>query len=58
MNPEPGRRLILGFALFAALFFLALVAFRPFLALGVLFASHMLILSQRWWQTASGGAGS
>jgi peptidoglycan/xylan/chitin deacetylase (PgdA/CDA1 family) len=55
MNPEPGRRLILGFALFAALFFLALAVFRPFLALGVLFASHLLILfptlvaNCQWW---------
>jgi peptidoglycan/xylan/chitin deacetylase (PgdA/CDA1 family) len=49
------RRLILGFALLAALFFLALIAFRPFLALGVLFASHILILfptlvaNCQWW---------
>jgi len=55
MNREPGRRLILGFALFAALFFLALVPFRPFLALGALFASHLLILfptlvaNCQWW---------
>lgn len=55
MNPEPSRRLILGFALFAALFFLALVAFRPVLAFGILFASHMLILfptlvaNCQWW---------
>ncbi|MEO5719698.1 MAG: polysaccharide deacetylase family protein, partial [Chthoniobacterales bacterium] len=38
------RKLILGFAIFAAIFFLALVAFHPFLALGLLFLSHMLIL--------------
>ncbi len=55
MNPELGRRLILGFALFAALFFLALVAFWPLLAIGLLFVSHMLILfptlvaNCQWW---------
>src|SRR6187200_2212204 len=49
------RRLILGFALGAALFFLALLAFHPFLALGVLFLSHLLILfptlvaNCQWW---------
>jgi peptidoglycan/xylan/chitin deacetylase (PgdA/CDA1 family) len=49
------RRLILSFALGAALFFLALVAFHPFLALGVLFLSHLLILfptlvaNCQWW---------
>ncbi|MEO6970797.1 MAG: polysaccharide deacetylase family protein [Chthoniobacterales bacterium] len=55
MSSELSRRLILGFALAAALFFLAVVAFHPFLALGVLFASHMLILfptlvaNCQWW---------
>ncbi len=55
MSPELSRRLILGFALFAALFFLALVAFHPLVALGVLFLSHMLILfptlvaNCQWW---------
>lgn len=49
------RRLILGFAIGAAIFFLALVAFHPLLALGVLFLSHMLILfptlvaNCQWW---------
>jgi peptidoglycan/xylan/chitin deacetylase (PgdA/CDA1 family) len=49
------RRLILRFALGAALFFFALVAFHPFLALGVLFLSHLLILfptlvaNCQWW---------
>jgi peptidoglycan/xylan/chitin deacetylase (PgdA/CDA1 family) len=49
------RKLILGFALGAALFFLALVAFHPLLALGVLFLSHILILfptlvaNCQWW---------
>lgn len=55
MNPKRNRRLILGFAFFAALFFLALVAFHPLLALGVLFFSHLLILfptlvaNCQWW---------
>jgi len=44
MNPESSRRLILGFAIFAAFFFLAAVWFHPWLALGVLFLSHSLIL--------------
>ena len=44
MNPEASRKLILGFALLAAVFFLAVVWFRPWLALGVLFISHLLIL--------------
>ena len=49
------RKLILGFALGAALFFVALVAFHPLLALGVLFLSHLLILfptlvaNCQWW---------
>ncbi len=49
------RRLILGFALGAAIFFIVAVAFRPWLALGVLFLSHMLILfptlvaNCQWW---------
>jgi peptidoglycan/xylan/chitin deacetylase (PgdA/CDA1 family) len=49
------RRAILGFALAAALFFLAVVAFHPFLALGALFLSHLLILyptllaNCQWW---------
>ena len=47
--------MILGFALVAALFFFAVVAFHPWLALGVLFFSHMLILyptlvaNCQWW---------
>lgn len=55
MKTELSRRLILGFALFAALFFLATVAFHPLLALGVLFLSHLLILyptlvaNCQWW---------
>lgn len=44
MSPEWGRKLILGFAIFAALFFLAVVWFQPWLALALLFLSHMLIL--------------
>jgi peptidoglycan/xylan/chitin deacetylase (PgdA/CDA1 family) len=49
------RKLILGFAFFAALFFLAVVWFHPWLALAVLFVSHMLILfptlvaNSQWW---------
>ena len=49
------RKLILGFAIGAAVFFFALVAFRPLLAIGVLFLSHMLILfptlvaNSQWW---------
>ena len=49
------RKLILGFAIGAAVFFLALVAFHPLLAIGVLFLSHMLILfptlvaNSQWW---------
>ncbi len=49
------RRFLLGFALLAALTFLGLVAFHPFLALGLLFVSHMLILyptlvaNGQWW---------
>ena len=55
MKTELSRRLILGSALFAALFFLGTVAFHPWLALGVLFVSHMLILyptlvaNCQWW---------
>lgn len=44
MKPELIRRFILGFALLAAIFFIVAIAFYPFLALGVLFLSHMLIL--------------
>ncbi len=44
MKPELIRRFFLGFALLAAIFFLVAIAFHPFLALGVLFLSHMLIL--------------
>ncbi len=49
------RKLILGFAFGAAVFFLALVAAHPLLAIGVLFLSHMLILfptlvaNSQWW---------
>lgn len=55
MKPELSRRMILGFGLCAALLFLALVAFHPLLALGVLFLSHLLILfptlvaNCQWW---------
>jgi peptidoglycan/xylan/chitin deacetylase (PgdA/CDA1 family) len=55
MSPELSRRFILGFALLAALFFLAGVAFHPWIALGVLFLSHLLILfptlvaNCQWW---------
>ena len=49
------RRAVLGFALIAAVFFVAVVAFHPLLALGVLFLSHLLILfptlvaNCQWW---------
>src|SRR5262249_33699363 len=49
------RRLILGFAIFAGLFFVAVIAFYPWLALGVLFLSHLLLLyptlvaNSQWW---------
>ena len=55
MKPKLSRRLILGFGLCATLFFLAVVAFHPLLALGVLFLSHLLILfptlvaNCQWW---------
>ncbi len=49
------RSAILGFAGLAALFFVATVAFHPWLALAVLFASHLLVLyptlvaNCSWW---------
>src|SRR5215468_758871 len=49
------RRSILGFAIFAALFFLGTIAFYPGIALGVLFISHLLLLyptlvaNCQWW---------
>jgi peptidoglycan/xylan/chitin deacetylase (PgdA/CDA1 family) len=49
------RRIILGFAVFAAIFFLATVWFQPWLALAVLFVSHLLLLfptlvaNCQWW---------
>ncbi|HEY2713272.1 MAG TPA: polysaccharide deacetylase family protein [Chthoniobacterales bacterium] len=49
------RRWILGFAIGAVLFFLAMVASHPLLALTVLFTSHMLMLwptlvaNSPWW---------
>lgn len=55
MSPELRRRFTLGFALAAALFFLAVVAFHPLIALGVLFVSHLFILfptlvaNCQWW---------
>lgn len=55
MNPELSRRLILGFAFMAAIFFLTVVAFHPLLALGILFLSHLLMLfptliaNCQWW---------
>jgi len=55
MKSEPIRRSILGFAFVAALFFFAVVAFHPLLALGVLLVSHLLILfptlvaNCQWW---------
>ena len=55
MNRDLRRRLILGFALLAVLFFCAMIAFRPWIALGVLFVSHFLILyptlvaNCQWW---------
>ncbi|MEO6871334.1 MAG: polysaccharide deacetylase family protein [Chthoniobacterales bacterium] len=55
MNSKWTRRAILAFAVFALLFFICVVAFRPWLALGVLFVSHLLILfptlvaNCQWW---------
>ncbi len=55
MNHDLGRRFILGFALVAALFFLATVAFHPWLAVAVLLVSHILMLyptlvaNCQWW---------
>ena len=55
MKPELSRRLILGFAIVAAVFFLVAVWAHPLLAIGVLFFSHMLILfptlvaNCQWW---------
>jgi peptidoglycan/xylan/chitin deacetylase (PgdA/CDA1 family) len=55
MNPEVRRRIILGFAVLAAFVFLALVAFHPWIALGILLISHLLILyptlvaNCQWW---------
>jgi peptidoglycan-N-acetylglucosamine deacetylase len=49
------RRLILGFAILAAFFFLATIAFYPWIAVGVLFLSHLLLLyptlvaNCQWW---------
>jgi Predicted xylanase/chitin deacetylase len=49
------RRFILGFAIFAALFFLGTIAFYPGIALAVLFLSHLLLLyptlvaNCQWW---------
>lgn len=49
------RKVVLGFALFAAAFFLGVVWFHPWLALAVLFCSHMLMLfptlvaNCQWW---------
>ena len=55
MKPGHQRSLILGFAVVAALVFVVTVAFHPWLALGVLFLSHLLILyptlvaNCQWW---------
>jgi peptidoglycan/xylan/chitin deacetylase (PgdA/CDA1 family) len=55
MNGNWSRRAIFGFAISAALFFVAVVAFHPWLALGVLFLSHLLVLfptlvaNCQWW---------
>ncbi len=55
MNANWPRRAILSFAVFAAVFFVVVVAYRPWLALGVLFVSHLLILfptlvaNCQWW---------
>jgi|SRR4051794_5313221 peptidoglycan/xylan/chitin deacetylase (PgdA/CDA1 family) len=55
MKPELTRPFILGFAILAALFFVAMVAFHPWIALGVLFLSHLLVLAPtlvancQWW---------
>jgi peptidoglycan/xylan/chitin deacetylase (PgdA/CDA1 family) len=49
------RRVILGFAVLAAAFFLTTIAFYPLLALGVLLLSHFLLLyptlvaNCQWW---------
>src|ERR1051326_3136630 len=54
-RPEMIRRLILGFAILAAFFFLATIAFYPWIAVGVLFLSHLLLLyptlvaNCQWW---------
>jgi peptidoglycan/xylan/chitin deacetylase (PgdA/CDA1 family) len=55
MNGRWTRRAILAFAVCAGLFFVGQVAFRPWLALGILFLSHLLILFStlvpncQWW---------
>jgi len=55
MKPESSRPFILGFAFLAALFFVVMVAFHPWIALGVLFLSHLLVLAPtliancQWW---------
>lgn len=49
------RKLVLGFAAAAAIFFLLVVARHPWLAVGVLFLSHLLVLyptlvaNCQWW---------
>src|SRR5215831_9479271 len=49
------RRLVIGFATFAGLFFMGTIAFHPWIALGVLFLSHLLLLyptlvaNCQWW---------
>jgi len=49
------RLLLLGFAVAASIFFLAMIPFHPFVGLGVLLVSHMLILyptlvpNCQWW---------
>ncbi|HEY1770469.1 MAG TPA: polysaccharide deacetylase family protein [Chthoniobacterales bacterium] len=55
MKSDLSRRLILGFAIFAALFFLGEIWFHPLLACAVFFLSHLLILyptlvaNCQWW---------
>lgn len=55
MKPELSRPFILGFAVLAALFFVVMVAFHPWIALSVLFFSHLLVLipilvaNCQWW---------
>jgi peptidoglycan/xylan/chitin deacetylase (PgdA/CDA1 family) len=55
MRSSVTRRLVLGYAFAAALFFAATVAFYPLVAVAILFTSHMLLLwptlvaNSSWW---------